>query len=377
MIEESCKKLGDNTEEKGAVKSVNERQNKRINDFEKEYIGRIKQRLNEKLEESGLKKADLYARTQEMGFSFSDKALYNAFNYSETSLNSLVMIAICKVMHINPSWLFSEPDSLASFSSYSKEYISGADLYTVLTDSRYMHEYYCYTFRPTYGVLYQSCRLSMEKTGEDKSLAVLKISDEYTRLGVKENFTNVFTGVPVLCKADGVVYIVFTSDLGYMQLLCFDYARYRRADMYFRMGLLVLVNPATKTPQVQKLIISSRELEPEELPYAEGLLRVSDDRIILTKEGMEEVFEEYSDSELMKQFRRDFMPLFQLLSHPCYILNEKEILSYSASRLTEKERMRAIMLLKNKSLQPCEINMRVHEALPRMIKEGIIPKDGQ
>lgn len=366
--------MRDGTEEEGAAMVMKERQNKRINEFEKAYIDRIKQRLNEKLEESGMKKAELYARTQDMGFSFSDKALYNAFNYSETSLNSLVVIAICKVLHINPSWLFSEPDNLASFSSYSEEDLSGADLYTVLTDSHYMHEYYCYTFRPTYGVLYQSCWLSMEKTGEDKSLAVLKISDEYTRLGVKESFTNVFTGVPVLCKADNVVYIVFTSDLGYMQVLCFDYAKYKRADMYFRMGLLVLVNPATKTPQFQKLIISSRELEPEELPYAEGLLRVSGDRIVLTREGMEEVFQEYSDHELMNQFRKDFMPLFQLLKHQCYILNEREIISYSASRLSEKERMRAIMLLKTKSLQPCEINMKICEILPRMIKEGIIPR---
>lgn len=353
---------------------MKERQNKRINDFEKDYIDRIKRRLNEKLEESGLKKAELYARTQDLGFSFSDKALYNAFNYSETSLNSLVLIAICNVLHINPSWLFSEPDSLASFSSYSKDYISGADLYTVLTDSRYMHEYYCYTFRPTYDTLYQSCRLSLEKTGEEKSRAVLKISDEYIRLGVKENFTNVFTGVPVLCKADGVVYIVFTSDLGYMQFLCFDYAKYRRAEMYFRMGVLIVVNPVTKTPQVQKLIISSRELEPEEMPYAEGLLRISNDRIVLTEENMEEMFEEYSDQELMKQFRKDFMPLFKLLGHQCYILNEKEILSYSASRLSERDRMRAIMLLKNKSLQPREINMKIYEALPRLMKEGIVPK---
>lgn len=174
-------------EEKGAWTGLNERQNKRINDFEKAYIDRIKQRLNEKLEESGMKKSELYARAQDMGFSFSDKALYNAFNYSETSLNSLVIIAICKVLHINPSWLFSEPDHLVSFSDYSYNDISGVDLYTVLTDSHYMHEYYCYTFRPTYGALYQSCRLSIEKRGEDKSLAVLKMSDEVLRLGDRKS----------------------------------------------------------------------------------------------------------------------------------------------------------------------------------------------
>lgn len=322
-----------------------------------------------------MKKSELYARIQDMGFSFSDKALYNAFNYSETSLNSLVIIAICKVLHINPSWLFSEPDHLTSFSDYSSDSISGADLYTTLTDPHYMHEYYCYTLRPTYGALYQSCRLSIEKTGEDKSLAVLKMSDEVLRLGEKEHFTNVFTGVPVLCKADGVVYIVFTNELGYMQFLCFDYVKYRRAEMYFRMGLLVLVNPVTKTPQMQKLMISSRELEPEELPYVEGLLKVSNDQIILTEEGMEELLEEYSDYEKAVQFRKDFMPLFQLLSRKCYVLNEKEILSYSASRLSEKDRMRAIMLLESRSLQPSEINMKVYEALPRMIKEGIIPEE--
>ena len=351
---------------------MKERQNKRINDFEKTYIDRIKQRLNEKLEGSGMKKAELYARTQEMGFSFSDKALYNVFNYSETSLNSLVVIAVCKVLHINPSWLFSEPDSLESFSEYSKEYRLGADLYAALTDPHYMHEYHCYMLKPTYNKLYQSCVLSMKKTGEDKSIAVLTISDEYMRMGVKEHFTNVFTGVPVLCKTESVVYVVFTNNLGYMQFLCFDYAPYRRAEMYFRMGLMVVVNPAIKVPQVQKMIISGRKLKPEELYYAEGLLKVSDDRIILTEEGLEEILEEYSENELMQQFQQDFMPLFKLLKYPCYILNEKEIISYSGSRLSEKERMRAIMLLKSRSLQPREVNMKVNEALPRMIKEGIL-----
>lgn len=354
---------------------MNERQNKRINAFEKEYIDRIKQRLNDKLQESGMKKAELYAKTQELGFSFSDKALYNAFNYSETSLNSLVLIAVCKVLHINPSWLFAEPDHLTSFPGYSQQNLSGADLYTPLTDPHYMHTYSVYAFKPTYGRLYHHCQLTMEKTSEDRSVAVLEVTDVYSKYGKKEECTNVFTGNPVLCKADGVVYIVFTNDLGYMQILCFDYVQYKRADMYFRAGFLVLVNPATKTPQFQKIILSSREFEPEELPYVEGFLRIAADKIVLTAEGMEELFEEYADQELMKQFKKDFLPLFQLLKQECYVLNEKEIISYSGSRLSEQDRMRAIMLLKNKSLQPMDVNIKVQEILPRLMKDGLVARD--
>lgn len=354
---------------------MNERQNKRLNAYEKECINLVKKRLNEKLNESGMKKTELYIKTQDMGFSFSDKALYNAFNYSETSLNMLVVIAICKVLHINYSWLFSEPNNLESFSGYLKENISGADLYVPLTDAHYMHTYYCYTFQPTYNKLYRHCELSMEKTGDGKSIAVLKISYVYNRCGKKEDCTNVFTGTPILCKADDVVYIVFTSNIGYVQLLCFNYIQYRRADMYFRSGALILVNPITKTPQFQKIIMSSRELDVKELPYVEGLLRISGDSIIVTEDSMEQLLKDDLECKLMEQFRKDFMPFFQLLKHNCYIVNEREILSYSASRLSETQRLKAIMLLKRKSLQPCDVNVKVADALPRLVRLGLLEEE--
>lgn len=351
------------------------RQNKRINDFEKNYIYQIKHRLNEKLEESGIRKADLYVKTQEMGFSFSDKALYNAFNYSETSLNSLVLIAICQVLHISASWLLAEPDDAFLPPDCINPCKSGNNMYTILTDPHYMQTYYCYTYKPTYKRLYLHCELTMEKTGEDKAIAVLKICDLYSRQGNAEKFTNIFTGVPVWCKAEEVVYIVFTNDFGYMNFLCFDYVKYKRTDMYFRIGLFVTVNPVTKTPQFQKIILSLREYEAEELPYVEGLLRASSDEIILTEESMEELFEEYADQKTMQQFRKDFMPLFRLLEHKCYIINEKEIISYSASRLNEQERMKAIMLLKKKSRQPVDVNVKADEALPRLMKDGLLRKE--
>lgn len=354
---------------------MNERQNKRINDFEKKYIERIKRRLNQKLEESGMTKAKLYEETGRMGFSFSDKALYNAFNYSETSLNSMVIAAVCRILHISVSWLFAEDETEeeeVSFSQHCGKEKMDKNLYSVLTDEHYMHTYHCYIYKPMYKRLYRSCELVMEKVSEDKANAFLKICDEVVRFGEKKPHVNNFTGVPVLCKSDNLVYIVFTSSLGYIQILCFQYKPYKTAEMYFRTGFLIMVNPSNAMPQMQKVVLSSRKLEVEELPYIEGLLKVSGDNIMLTQESMAELFEENSDNPLMQRFEKEFMPLFKLLEHTCYVVNEKEIMSYSASRMSERERLKAIMLLKGKSQLPREINIKDHEELPRLIRDGIL-----
>lgn len=92
------------------------------------------------------------------------------------------------------------------------------------TDQAYMNTYYCYLHKPTDSGKYEEGTLTISRDKEKGSQAVLELYD--------------------------------SKGTGYRK------TDYRSTSMYFRIASAIVVNPLTKTPQFQNMVLSLRKLEP-------------------------------------------------------------------------------------------------------------------
>lgn len=351
------------------------RKNTRINEKELAYIHQIKERLNQELEKSEIKYAQLYKKTQELGYSFSNKTLYHVLSYQETSLNIMAVLAICQVLEIDTNWLFSRGEVEDKLILPPEEKKIDREYYAVLTDQAYMNTYYCYLHKPTYSGKYEAGTLTISRDEEKGSQAVLELHDSEGS-GYRKTQEKRYVGTPVICRSEGVIFITLTCERGRSLFLSFSYIDYRSTSMYFRMASAIVVNPLTKTPQFQNMVLSLRKLEPEEIPYMKGLLKVMPEEVVIPGEDLEALFEKYADLDFMQQFRKEFLPLLQILKKDCYIFKATELIAYTGSNMKKENRLRAIMLIKQAACASEEINNEHDnqgvDGVQRLFKTGIL-----
>lgn len=244
-------------------------------------------------------------------------------------------------------------------------------IYTYFTDKNYMHEYHVYAFKPTANRLYQSGKLAMKLTEQNSANATFILQDQLNTPSIHNNILEKkYVGTPILSIIDEVVYIIFTNANGLLALLCFKYDRFNFVEMYYRTGLLITSYPKPRVPQVQKIAISMRELNEKEMPYIEGILKMSTEKIIISEKQMLSFLEEFENEPWMEDFKRNFLPFIEMHKCSCYTFSEKELLSYTLSEMNEEDRIRMIEAIKSKSEHPNIIDCRDPEKLHKIILHG-------
>lgn len=174
-----------------------------------------------------------------------------------------------------------------------------------------------------------------------------------------------YTGTPMLSIINEMISIVFTNPDGLIAFLCFEYEHLYFSEMYFRTAFLIYPHTKQKAPSVQKVVISPKKFENNDSSTMKGLLKMSNDKIIITEQQLNHFLEEFSEAEWMNSFRKDFLPFIQTHKVPCYSFSENEILAYTLSELNESSRLEMLQALKTKSEAPhiitCKNPENLHE----------------
>lgn len=236
-----------------------------------------------------------------------------------------------------------------------------------LTDTNYMHDYYLYLFRPNREEMYEYAHLKMECEQSDKAKAILSLKGNLYS-PTKDKFEKVLSGTPVVSLTEQMVYIVFSNELGELKVLLFRYEHYVSNDMYYRTGLLVGSRANSKVPMVQKVMITLQPLEKKQYKIAEGKLKMADDMICITEEELRHFLEEFQEESWMSEFQVTLLPFIKEHRYTCYRFSEKEILSYTLTKMSEREKLQLLQLLKREIKAPRVIDCQEEWTFQQLLR---------
>lgn len=224
------------------------------------------------------------------------------------------------------------------------------DSQTPFVDSDYMNDYWLYLFRIGYNRLYSRAHLSMslDQNGTPHAELSLYDSNDTTAIG-RTPIDRRFSGTPYRSAHDKTVYIVMRDQNEKLGILTFQHQKFNFGPMYFRSGLFLFTSSDSNVPMVQRVAISARMLESEELPYAEGFLKTGGSGITLTDQQLQTFLKEFQNYPWMEEFERSILPFINSHACKCYRFDEAEILSYSLTELSEQDRLKVMLALKSLS----------------------------
>ncbi len=217
-------------------------------------------------------------------------------------------------------------------------------------------EYNIYLFRGTVDSIYESATLKMTVDANGRPTAMLVISDSnesVARPGEKRALNKIFKGVPVKSDNDDTVYMVLRNEVDEeFAFLCFKYQHFNTGNMYYRTGLFIScqqINSHNQYPSAQKACICRKELTNEELICIRGMLSIGSSRIILTEEQLINFVNEIDKLNLpfADEFKRYYLPFIELHKKTVYLFDEMEIISSTLGSLTETERIKLMLMLKD------------------------------
>jgi len=216
------------------------------------------------------------------------------------------------------------------------------------TDPDYMNDYWLYLFRIGYSRLYSRAHLSMCLDENGMPQAELSLYDTNDSAALSRTpIDRRFTGIPYRSSHDKTVYIVMQDQNDKLGILTFKHQKFNFGPMYFRSGLFLSTSSDSNVPMVQRVAISARKLEQEELPYAEGFLKTSGTGITLTDQQLQAFLKKFQNYPWMEEFERSILPFINSHACKCYRFDEAEILSYSLTELDEQDRLKIMLALKS------------------------------
>lgn len=239
--------------------------------------------------------------------------------------------------------------------------------YKYLTDDAYMNEYYVYTYETRKNKVCQCGCLNiwMEK---ESAMATLKLSGKEGVVSERfDGWNQAMVGSPILNLKDNVVMIVFTKKEGGMSILCFPYESEHFENIESCCGFLISNHARMEMPQVQKMIISKRELEESSQSYVKGIMKLNQGKVLITERQLEKFLEEFAGESWMEEFKRGILPFIQGHYVKGYYFSENEILSYTLTDMDEMDRLKVVEALKSRSEAEEFITLQSSEQLEKVM----------
>lgn len=212
------------------------------------------------------------------------------------------------------------------------------------------HTYHVYKFREASGKLWGNCTLRMEQKPNGRPEATLIFSDGISSpVSGSSAMLRTYKGTPMYSPEDKMVFVGMTDEKDTFLMLSFPYHQFRFAPMYFRTGYILKASPTLGVPKAQKIAINAEPVAPLDIPYVEGLLKMDNDQLYLSRRQVDDFLEKFANYSWMKDFKKNYLPIFRVHQKKSglYHFNSDEILSCSMSNLDRNDRIRILLALKS------------------------------
>ena len=318
-----------------------------------EQIKIIKERLNTEYQSYSERGGNIYslltALNKEYGFELNYDTLRKTLNTEPgtTTLDFFCVLALCRYWKLDTAYILSPPDNRTKPMPSAESQMSSGK-YVVLDDPDYLGTYYGY--------------LMSNKPGGDQSLHLMRLKIENTHSGFSASLTIQSTvtytdrteplrkhlhGTPIVSTFNHNIAILLTDDIGNLVFLYTEYKQYLAHEVYYRKGIAVTsASSSEREPLMQAFVLFGRPIPREKLAYIPGLLLPPQNDFPITKASMEQL---RTDHPLLQQFYEEFHYLLEHHLEQVYLINETVILSEQSS-MSKEDRIRALLLLKEKSL---------------------------
>ena len=217
-----------------------------------DQIEAIKLRLNAEKDKHGMKTTYKLAEALKEKTGFTDinyNTVKSALSFSTDALDITVVIAICRLFHLDTAYIMSPPGTPEPALPSDQ---TDTGKFKMLDDPKYFDTYYGYFYSPNHksGELVQF-ELVIQST-DGKTTAVMNYHGRpRTVNGVVNPDERTLYGTPCLCTQHSNVYIQLTNDLGDFYYLYFNRQEFRSHNMYFRRGVALTASSLRNHPVIQ------------------------------------------------------------------------------------------------------------------------------
>lgn len=266
--------------------------------------------------------------------------------------SSDVAIAFCRTYHMaDLNYLFSDTEKNSTCVTFQL-----SEDCRPLDDEAFLGTFYgyCRNTQPDHGVEKFVLKISKEKKKDAQ--AEFKLCSQNQK---SEAVTKTLTGKPMHLKPN-IIYIVLQSERGDdMFVLSYNWFKINAGKrLYCRYGSLMMPCRSTdRYPQIQSFIMLDKPVAPENMPFVDGFLRLSQDKIIVpadkydaeagglmaTDDGVKAFFGQCKDLQYSKE--------------EYYCFSEKVLLAMGEAHGIDYDTTAAtIMTLKENSINPTVVD---------------------
>lgn len=313
-----------------------------------EQILEIKKRLTRLVfQERGLNLSQLQKMIESTPglYTVSYNTLARLFSEQQTAADLCAVIAVCRCLDLDISYVLSPPSPKATDPDQPKYQVS----FPVLQDSRYLGFFHGFLFTPN-PERDELIRFELElKKLPHTTTATMTYHGRPVNVDLQETpDLRILRGTPYLDELHSNIHIELTNENGDYYFLYFTYQRLRSHDLYFRRGIAITPSSLSgNAPIVQNFVLFAREVSDSKLPYIRGLLADVSPTFYIGKDTMESL---RSQHPVVNDFYNSFLHILEHDVIDVYPINEHVILSTNQSNMTRRDVTSALLLLKGASI---------------------------
>lgn len=279
-------------------------------------------------------------------------------NKNVCSFTPDVAIAFCHRFGVNPDAVFY-PNDIQSDYEFGRNctLFKHSSSYHELKDQKYYGTFfgYCQSAKPGH---LDSFKLTIQDDSIGHSEAIMELH-EYSKVA-NEVIVKVLTGKPMHLEPR-VIHIALQAKEGDDFItLTFPWHNFatQNEKVFYRYGTMLTLQEGTlRHPEMKSFIYLNHPLNEDDLPYADGFLKLTQDKIYITSEALfneqDGLVSQYPEVDLIVN------GLGALERHEVYCFSEDVIIaSARAKGLNTIQTANGILRLKQKSLSPSKIAIR-------------------
>lgn len=351
------------------MNGIVERKKRVLPSEQKKYIYDIKLRLSRKLQTSRLSTSQLADILEETyHFNINKSTLANLFDTKNERIDFACLVTVCKYFDIEFSDILAlspaegenghfsnngsdviESSAASIYADFGKELLRN---FPALNDRGYEGLFSGFILPPTpTGEGINDFDLELYRDGGEMRAHLIRKARYYSaKFGKDKVEPFSFHGIPFFSQAYGLVLIFLTDDAGAGEFyfLAFGYDKYRAEEgLVFRQGLSVTGEAIGRSKVVsQNFLLFNKPLADDKFKYVPGLLKKPNGDFCVSVKSAEALAKEHKE---VKIFLEELLKVLELNRMEMYVLNEDNILSDKTSCLSKYDRLKALLLLKEKS----------------------------
>lgn len=332
-----------------------------------EQVAEIKRRLNQKcpILEDGVQEgiSSIVKGLNYKGYNFSRSMVEGTLNQRTSSLNTIVVLALCEYWNIDIKYIFSNLEGDSSQEMDEVTYFKPSKDFIIVDDQAYLGDYYCYMYSRDNGSrTLWFARLNLSRL--DHTTTAKLVITERDHAG---NVTGekILEGIPYISAISNNILVILKDQLGSFAVMTMSYSPYLSGQMNYRLASFLSYSlEHVKLPRMQKAVILRHEAKEENFEQILGLLKMEQGHVLIRKEDFDALVAEHRELQI---FKDDYGKIIEANKFEFYCFSNDML--RSVVKEYEQKDEKNLLLIKSKSIEPFYIEVPLDGSIRELAKD--------